>query len=126
MPLAEPLSLTSHLTLFSSLALQADAGFLEGVVRGYKNGLLTQANYNNLTQCETLEGPSLLPYFCRGCTFHLLNRSLVWSDFRLQLSSTDYGGFLANEPLPISTATIADKVCCRSLAAAGPSEGPLI
>lgn len=27
----------------------------------------------------------------------------------MQLSSTDYGGFLANEPLPLSTATIADK-----------------
>lgn len=31
-------------------------------------------------------------------------------DFRLQLSSTDYGNFLANEPLPLSTAAIADKV----------------
>ena len=27
----------------------------------------------------------------------------------MQLSSTDYGNFLANEPLPLSTATIADK-----------------
>lgn len=32
-------------------------------------------------------------------------------DFRLQLSATDYGNFLANEPLPLSTATIGDKVC---------------
>lgn len=31
-------------------------------------------------------------------------------DFRLQLSATDYGNFLANEPLPLSTATIGDKV----------------
>ena len=31
------------------------------------------------------------------------------SDFRTQLSATDYGNFLANEPLPISTSTIADK-----------------
>jgi len=38
-----------------------------------------------LTQCETLE------------------------DFRTQLSATDYGNFLANEPLPISTSTISDK-----------------
>jgi V-type H+-transporting ATPase subunit d len=30
-------------------------------------------------------------------------------DLRTQLSATDYGNFLANEPLPISTATIADK-----------------
>lgn len=27
----------------------------EGVVRGYKQGLLTTADYNNLCQCETLE-----------------------------------------------------------------------
>lgn len=30
-------------------------------------------------------------------------------DFRTQLSATDYGNFLANEPLPISTSTITDK-----------------
>lgn len=27
----------------------------------------------------------------------------------MQLSATDYGNFLANEPSPISTSTIADK-----------------
>ncbi|KAK8844654.1 hypothetical protein IAR55_006501 [Kwoniella newhampshirensis] len=63
-----------------ALGFNMSAGFLEGVVRGYKGALLTQANYHNLTQY-----------------------------FRLQLSSTDYGNFLANEPLPLSTATIADK-----------------
>jgi len=54
-------------------------------VRGYKAGLLTQSHYSNLTQCETLE------------------------DFRTQLSTTDYGNFLANEPSPVSTSTIAEK-----------------
>ncbi|KAI5455296.1 H(+)-transporting V0 sector ATPase subunit d [Naganishia albida] len=68
-----------------ALGFNMSAGYLEGVVRGYKGGLLTQAQYNNLTQCENLE------------------------DFRLQLSATDYGNFLANEPLPLSTATIGDK-----------------
>ncbi|KAF8333537.1 putative vacuolar atp synthase subunit D [Cantharellus anzutake] len=68
-----------------ALFFNADAGFLEGVVRGYKAGLLTQANYNNLTQCDTLE------------------------DFRMQLSATEYGNFLANEPLPISTTTISER-----------------
>jgi V-type H+-transporting ATPase subunit d len=33
-------------------------GFLEGVVRGFKLGLLTQADYSNLIQCETLDGMS--------------------------------------------------------------------
>ncbi|ORX41267.1 vacuolar ATP synthase subunit D [Kockovaella imperatae] len=68
-----------------ALAFNVSNGFLEGIVRGYKGALLNQSNYHNLTQCENLE------------------------DFRLQLSSTDYGNFLANEPLPLSTATIADK-----------------
>ncbi|KAJ3752671.1 V0 complex, c/d subunit of ATPase [Lentinula raphanica] len=68
-----------------ALLFNVDGGFLEGTVRGYKAGILTQSHYANLTQCESLE------------------------DFRTQLSATDYGNFLANEPLPISTATIADK-----------------
>ncbi|KDQ11407.1 hypothetical protein BOTBODRAFT_35294 [Botryobasidium botryosum FD-172 SS1] len=68
-----------------ALFFNVASGFLEGIVRGYKSGLLTQAQYTNLTQCETLE------------------------DFRMQLSATDYGNFLANEPLPISTATISEK-----------------
>lgn len=33
----------------------------------------------------------------------------IITDFRMQLSSTDYGNFLANEPLPITTSTITDK-----------------
>ena len=39
----------------------------------------------------------------------LLSLSADAADFRMQLSSTDYGNFLANEPLPLSTSTIADK-----------------
>ena len=38
------------------LIQQAQHGFLEGVVRGYRNSLLTQSVYSNLTQCENLEG----------------------------------------------------------------------
>ncbi|KIM30082.1 hypothetical protein M408DRAFT_328483 [Serendipita vermifera MAFF 305830] len=67
------------------LFFNVSAGFLEGVLRGYKAGILTQTQYTTLTQCDTLE------------------------DFRMQLSATDYGNFLANEPLPISTSTISEK-----------------
>jgi len=66
-----------------------DNGYLEGVVRGFRSGILTHSNYVNLTQCETLE------------------------DFKLQLSSTDYGGFLQNEPSPLATSTIAEKATER-------------
>ncbi|KAJ3050241.1 H(+)-transporting V0 sector ATPase subunit d [Rhizophlyctis rosea] len=62
-----------------------DDGYLEAIVRGLKAGLLTSSQYTNLTQCETLE------------------------DLRLQLSSTDYGNFLQNEPSPIATTVIAEK-----------------
>lgn len=30
--------------------------YLEGIVRGYRNSLLTSQNYSNLTQCETIDG----------------------------------------------------------------------
>ena len=33
-----------------------DHGYLEGLCRGFKNGILKQADYLNLVQCETLEG----------------------------------------------------------------------
>ncbi|KAI0312070.1 V0 complex, c/d subunit of ATPase [Amylostereum chailletii] len=68
-----------------ALFFNVDTGFLEGIVRGYKAGILTQGQYANLTQCENLE------------------------DLRTQLSATDYGNFLANEPTPLSTSTIASK-----------------
>lgn len=144
-------------------------GYLEGVVRGYKGGLLTQANYHNLTQCENLEGVSRLQsshsklaqkaqggkdvlviwaralasanQYRRARATHRRCRTrtrcisstlcvpaaahstdvytrpqsarLTATDFRMQLSSTDYGNFLANEPLPLSTSTIADKATER-------------
>jgi len=51
-------SLTQVLAL-----LQTNTGFLEGIVRGYKAGLLTQGQYSNLTQCETLDGSFGLSLF---------------------------------------------------------------
>ncbi|KAI8838368.1 V0 complex, c/d subunit of ATPase [Chytridium lagenaria] len=68
-----------------ALFFNTDTGYLEGIVRGYKAGILNSSNYLNLTQCETLE------------------------DLKLQLSSTDYGNFLQNEPSPLATTTIAEK-----------------
>ncbi|KAK4685117.1 V-type H+-transporting ATPase subunit d, partial [Tremellales sp. Uapishka_1] len=41
-----------------ALTFNMSAGYLEGVVRGYKGALLTQSNYQSLTQCENLEGRS--------------------------------------------------------------------
>ena len=39
-----------------ALFYNADDGYLEGIVRGYRGSILTNSAYINLTQCETLEG----------------------------------------------------------------------
>lgn len=44
--------------------------------------------------------------FMRSVLTRVLSHS---PDFRMQLSATDYGNFLANETPPISTSTIAEK-----------------
>ena len=33
-----------------------DHGFLEGMVRGFKSGILDRTDYLNMVQCETIEG----------------------------------------------------------------------
>ena len=38
------------------LLLTPRSSYIEGIVRGYRNGLLTGANYTNMTQCETIDG----------------------------------------------------------------------
>jgi V-type H+-transporting ATPase subunit d len=68
------------------LFFNIDYGYVEGVARGYKSGLLTSNQYVNLTQCDNLE------------------------DLKLQLSSTIYGNFLANYSGPLSTSVIQDNL----------------
>lgn len=63
-----------------------DHGFVEAVVRGYRNGLLTQSQYTNLTQCDTL------------------------ADLKLQLLATDYGNFLASYGGPLATLVFQDRL----------------
>ena len=38
--------------LFSNI----DDGYLEGLLRGYRAGILTSTDYQNLSQCETIDG----------------------------------------------------------------------
>ena len=33
-----------------------DNGYLEGLVRGFRSGILSRTDYINLVQCETIEG----------------------------------------------------------------------
>ncbi|XP_044787989.1 V-type proton ATPase subunit d 1 isoform X1 [Bubalus kerabau] len=52
------------MSFFPELYFNVDNGYLEGLVRGLKAGVLSQADYLNLVQCETLEGHSLLMPSC--------------------------------------------------------------
>ena len=40
----------------SEFFFNIDHGYLEALIRGFKGGLLTASDYQNLVQCETLEG----------------------------------------------------------------------
>lgn len=68
------------------LFFNVDNGYVEGVVRGYRDGLLGNNQYVNLTQCDNLE------------------------DLKLQLSATDYGNFLSSQSGPLSTSIIQDSL----------------
>ena len=39
-----------------------DNGYLEGLCRGFKNGILKQSDYLNLVQCETLDGRHIIVF----------------------------------------------------------------
>eukprot|EP01087_Luapelamoeba_hula_P005051 TRINITY_DN15136_c0_g1_i1.p1 TRINITY_DN15136_c0_g1~~TRINITY_DN15136_c0_g1_i1.p1 ORF type:complete len:382 (-),score=64.49 TRINITY_DN15136_c0_g1_i1:81-1184(-) len=67
------------------MTFNVDDGYAEAIVRGYRGGVLTPADYANLCQAEVLD------------------------DMKLHLATTDYGDFLANEPSPLHTTTIAEK-----------------
>ncbi|CAL5218444.1 g125 [Coccomyxa viridis] len=73
-----------------ALSFNVKDGYVDAVVRGHRSGLLTTADYNNLCQCETLD------------------------DIKLNLTSTDYGPYLANEPSPLHTTTVVDR-CTEKL-----------
>ncbi|KNG51678.1 vacuolar atp synthase subunit d [Stemphylium lycopersici] len=66
-------------------------GYIEGIVRGYRNALLTSQNYSNLTQCETID------------------------DVKLQLSPA-YGDFLNSLPPNPSTSALAAKTTDKLVA----------
>jgi len=42
-----------------------DHGYLEGLVRGFKAGILKQSDYLNLVQCESLDGECQLKVITR-------------------------------------------------------------
>ncbi len=47
----------------SFLTFNINDGYLEALVRGYRSGILTNADYSNLVQCDSLEGNALYIQF---------------------------------------------------------------
>lgn len=99
--------------------------FAEGIVRGYKLGLLTAADYNNLSQCENLEDIKL--YLVRrsglqllkGCDLRGVHPGLWVAPCPLTVplpathshqTGTDYAKYVANEAGPLHTTTLVE--CC--------------
>ena len=41
---------------YDEFVFNIDHGYLEGLVRGFKGGILNTSDYANLVQCDTLEG----------------------------------------------------------------------
>ncbi|KAJ0039387.1 hypothetical protein NL108_015914 [Boleophthalmus pectinirostris] len=68
------------------LIFNTDHGYLEGLVRGMKAGILSQTDYQNLAQCDTLE------------------------DLKLQLQSTDYGKLLSSAGQGLSVSLMDSKL----------------
>jgi len=52
---------------FDELFFNVDSGYLEGLVRGFRSGILTQSDFLNLAQCETLEGKKAHENFVDTC-----------------------------------------------------------
>ncbi|KAM5473431.1 H(+)-transporting V0 sector ATPase subunit d [Microsporum audouinii] len=73
------------------LFFNVDNGYVEGVVRGYRNNLLNSQNYSNLTQCDTVD------------------------DVKLQLGPS-YGDFLAALPPNPSTSALAGRATDKLVA----------
>ena len=88
---------------FEMLLFNIDDGFMEGVSRGIRGGLLSTSDYANLSQCDNLEGRLA----CATPRPRL--RAHTTADIKMHLQGTKYGAFLANEPPPLTTTTIQRK-----------------
>lgn len=73
----------------SFLSYATSDGYIDGYLRGLQLGLLSRSDYETLTQCDTLD------------------------DMKMHLQTTNYGDFLAAEPSPLHTTTIAEKCTAR-------------
>uniref|UniRef100_A0A8C2XDC6 V-type proton ATPase subunit n=1 Tax=Cyclopterus lumpus TaxID=8103 RepID=A0A8C2XDC6_CYCLU len=70
----------------AELSFNVDHGYLEGLVRGMKAGILTRTDYQNLAQCDTLE------------------------DMKLHLQCTEYGKMLSSPAEDLTVSLVDSKL----------------
>lgn len=64
-----PPSLFTSAFIMEALFYNADDGYLEAIVRGYRGSILNNTAYINLTQCETLDGKLSIKNYMSRPTF---------------------------------------------------------
>lgn len=72
--------------MLSCAKFNVDCGYFEGLVKGLKDTLLKQSDYENLVQCENIE------------------------DIKINLQATDYAGYLTTDIGPINPAFIEQRL----------------
>lgn len=80
------------MSLYPELSFNVDHGYLEGLVRGLKAGILTRSDYHNLAQCDTLEGKLRFLYrgmFCLPITVYNPLCNLQYLALRIVCNYTD-------------------------------------
>lgn len=68
------------------LFFNAENGYLDGILRGYRSALITRQQYHNFTQCENLD------------------------DLKVQLQTTDYGEYLMDLASPVKPEMIGARL----------------
>lgn len=74
----DKMAVVTDMMAFGEMLFNVDNGYLEGLVRGFRSGILMQSDYLNLIQCETLEGKKN-PHFW-GKQAHILIEKSVFFD----------------------------------------------
>ena len=83
-----PVKTAIKMSAVSEIYFNINDGYLEGLVRGFKGGILKQNDYLNLVQCEILEGKTemnlywfalLLTLHCHDCLDKILTLFTVWN-----------------------------------------------
>ncbi len=62
--------------IMAELSFNVDHGYLEGLVRGMKAGILTCTDYHNLAQCDTLEGKNIVSHCHFWTLFSFANKAI--------------------------------------------------